>query len=50
MNYKQMLEKFQAIEDQLWEMSERIAELEKQTQKQPADGENWFKKLMEQGN
>ena len=48
MNYKQMLEKFQAIEDQLWELSERIAELEKQ--KQPPDDGNWFKKLMEQGN
>jgi len=48
MNYKQMLEKFRAIEDQLWEMSERIAELEKQREI-PQD-ETWFKKLMEQGN
>jgi hypothetical protein len=50
MNYKQMLEKFQAIEDQLWEMSERINELEKQAQKPPQEDDNWFKKLMEQGN
>lgn len=47
MNYKEMLDKLQAIEEELWKMSERIAELEKQ--KEPAD-DNWFKKLMEQGN
>lgn len=47
MNYREMLDKFQAIEDELWKMSERIAELEKQ--KESVD-DNWFKKLMEQGN
>lgn len=48
MNYKQMLEKFQAIEDALWELSERVAELEKQKQQPEEDA--WFKKLMEQGS
>jgi hypothetical protein len=45
-----MLDKFKAIEDELWELSERVAELEKQKQKQDPDEGNWFKKLMEQGN
>lgn len=47
MTYKEMLDKFRAIEDQLWEMSERIAELEKQKQITDDTG---FKKLMEQGS
>jgi hypothetical protein len=47
MNYREMLDKFHAIEDELWKLAERVAELEKQ--KQPPD-DNWFKKLMEQGN
>jgi len=47
MNYREMLDKFRAIEDELWKLSERVAELEKQ--KQPVD-DTGFRKLMEQGN
>jgi hypothetical protein len=47
MNYREMLDKFQALEDEIWKLSQRVSELEKQ--KQPVD-DNWFKKLMEQGN
>jgi hypothetical protein len=36
MNYREMLDKFKALEDAIWELAERIAKLEKQ--------------LMEQGN
>jgi len=29
MNYKQMLEKFEALEDQIWLLSQRISQLER---------------------
>jgi hypothetical protein len=47
MNYKQMLEKFVALEEALWELSERIAKLEREKEKVPETG---FKELMEQGS
>jgi hypothetical protein len=47
MNYREMLDKFKAIEDELWKMSERIAELEKR--QKPVD-DTGFRKLMEQGS
>jgi len=46
MNYREMLDKFNALEDELWKLSERVAELEKQK----SDNISEFRKLMEQGN
>jgi hypothetical protein len=46
MTDQEVLDKFDAMEEELWKLAERIAELEKEKSANISE----FRKLMEQGN